>query len=66
MCIIYLREIITYVGYDTFKKGYGIFSFGTGHMKSQLYFKPGSPNPFTYQQTLNHQTFDVVTRRGYV
>ena len=61
MDMTYLRVIITYVGYDTFKKGYGIFSFGTGHVRSRPYSKPGSPNPFTYQRTLNRQTFDVVT-----
>jgi hypothetical protein len=63
MDIIYLRVIITYVGYDTFKKGYRIFSFGTSHVRSRPCFKPGSPNPFTYQRTLNRQPFDVVTWR---
>jgi hypothetical protein len=61
MDIMYLRVIITYVGYDTFKKRYGIFSFGTGQVGSRPYFKPGSPNPFAYQRTLNHQAFGVVT-----
>ena len=35
-------------------------------VRSRPYFKHGSPNPFTCHQTLNHQTFDVVTWRGYV